>query len=510
MRVLLRKGNPLQKSVTQKIVPIILLSLLGQLAIAAEDAPAAESPAEKCKALESADFTRVPDAPTKITQAKVSGASTDTTAYCQISGGIGSSVKFALQLPLQGWNRKLIEVGRASYQESAHRGYAHLFMPDGDQNGDPASGLQYHVDAAYRAAHLATLAGKAITAHFYGEALWKSYFLGCSAGGRTALMEAQRYPWDFDGIIAAAPSINPTGILTSFLWGNRAFVGATGKPVLEPDGLKALHEAVVNKCDMNDGVRDGLIGDPRACEFKPSTLLCTDNKGPRCLTAEQVAAVQKLYGGPVTSKGQQIFAPAALKGSELFWTGLYSNSDFARNGFRILLPELGSSWEAKDFDFDRDYQRFGSADTLYSAVNPDLRAFKARGGKLLSYTGWADATDQQRTADYYETVERTMGGRAATQDFFRLFVVPGMGHCGGGEGATEVDWLGALEAWVERGEAPQRLVGAHLKPTSRSIEFPIDPASIEFTRPIFPYPTRVKYLGRGDPNDAANFGASKP
>lgn len=170
-------------------------------------------------------------------------------------------------------------------------------------------------------------------------------------------------------------------------------------------------------------------------------------------------------------------------------------------GYFALTPNPGPSWKLEDFDFDHDYKRLSAA-ALVAPTNPDLRGFKAAGGKILSYTGWNDAVEGVLgTVDYYETAERVVGGRAETQDFFRLFVVPGMNHCGGGDGASDVDWLSYLEAWVEKGEEPERVIGgSHVREGGES----------DFSRPIYPYPTRTKYLGRGDPNDAENFGPDEP
>ncbi len=378
--------------------------------------------------------------------------------------------------------------------------------------------LQGEIDLAYRAAHVTALAGKAIATRWYGSEPRKSYFAGCSTGGRQALIEAQRFPWDFDGIVAGAPSISVTGIHMQLLWNNRAMLDGAGKVLLTPVELGLVHEAVVARCDMNDGIRDGLIGDPRACGFDVAGLRCTAGKSAGCLSDAQVAAFQKIYAGPRTSRGEAVVAGGVPLGSELSWTQWFVGMDkFARDEFRYsaFQPNPGPAWELRDFDFDRDFKRFGMADGLYSAANPDLRRYKAAGGKLLAFIGWADFGSPAPVTDYYETVEKTLGGRTATQDFFRLFVVPGMDHCTDGEGAFAIDYLGYLEAWVERGKAPDVMTGAHEKTAAGNwgrfwAKFPLPVQSVAFTRPVYPYPLEARYNGKGNPDDAASFHSIVP
>jgi feruloyl esterase len=254
---------------------------------------------------------------------------------------------------------------------------------------------------------------------------------------------------------------------------------------------------------MNDGVKDGLIGDPRACNFHPEELVCKANSNTRCLSKQQVSALKKIYGGPMTSKGKRICAGCELMpGSELafgeYYPGHFSSFDVDFLRYMAFMPAPGPNWQVSDLNFDRDYKRFGMMDSLYEANNPDLRAFKANGGKLIVYQGWADAgaggIPPLMTLDYYQTAEKTMGGPAATQKFFRLFMIPGMGHCGGGAGALHIDYVSYLDNWVEKGEAPKVMVGSHN-----------GAHGVEFTRPVYPYPIQARYKGTGNPNRAANF-----
>jgi feruloyl esterase len=497
----------------------------------------------RCKALRSEDFSQVIDAPTQIMEAKLVDASNDTPKYCQVSGYVAPNLEFLLRLPPDAWNGKFIEVGCGGFcgntdqisecDEPLRRGYACIVSDNGHKSttGDAKwayDNLPGEIDQGYRGAHVTALAGKAIVEHNYHQTTKKSYFIGGSTGGRQALMEAQRFPWDFDGIIAGCPSLGVPEFHMTLLWNDRALLDDTGKSVLGETEIGILHEAVVAKCDMNDGIKDGLIGDPRKCAFDPMELQCTAKKVTGCLTPKQLVAVQKIYSGPVTSTGDQIYMPGAMKGSEKTWLGWFSSAgaNFAAEQFRYsgFYPNYGPTWKPEDFDFDRDYKRLGIAESFYTSTNPDLRRFKAAGGKLLSYVGWSDGGGMPLPGiDYYETVEKTMGGRAATQDFFRLFAIPGMNHCSGGDGAFAVDWLSALEAWVDKGEPPARLMGFHvrledLRPDAsnyrqemqRRLKFPLDSAHVEFSRPVYPYPITVKYLGHGDSKDAVNFVPAEP
>jgi feruloyl esterase len=386
------------------------------------------------------------------------------------------------------------------------------------------------IDYLIRSSHVTAVAGKVILEHYYAQSAKKSYFMGCSAGGIQAMTEAERFPWDFDGIVAGAPVLSPTDSWMNLLWANRALTGRNGESLLDRADLEALHQAVVAKCDMNDGVKDGLIGDPRECRFRAAELHCTGSSTKHCLTDQQIEAVERIYAGPRTSTGTQIAMPSAQKASELMWLDYFGGSatnptpsyNFIGDWFRYYLfqPNPGPTWEPSAFNFDLDYQRLGMAEISEAGNNPDLRRFAARGGKLLSFTGWNDpAEGVLRTVEYYDTAERIMGSRELTQNFFRLFTISGMKHCSGGEGPFAIDYLSYLEAWVERNEPPDMLIGFHPKaesPKSRQpkglwellwgLNFPLDPRTVEFSRPIYPYPTATTYLGHGNSASASSFG----
>jgi hypothetical protein len=539
----------------RRSVYAVLIFLTGNLLATAYDtaraAPVVDAP-DQCKALERIDLSQIPDALTQIIKAYTQKAGNGTPAYCDVSGYVAPSIRFRLQLPDGSWNGKFIELGCggtcgttehiAECNNPLRRGYACIVSDGGNSSsgGDmkwaynsPDAVIQYVV----RASHVTAVVGKTIAERFYGKQPSQSYFMGCSAGGMQGMMEAQRFPWDFDGIVAGDPSLSVSEDWLNLVWTHRALVNDSGDAVLSQKDLEVLHKAVVAECDLNDGVKDGVIGDPRRCSFAPEKLSCSARKGEECLSSTQIEAIRRIYGGPVTSKGMSITAPHVFAGSELGWLNWFGGSDRAPTGtyaytpewFRYYLfqPNPGPSWTIKNVDFDRDYQRFGMAE-LTEPLNPDLRRMQRRNGKLILYTGWNDAVaGVGRAIDYYESAEKLIGGRTRTQDFFRLFVIPGMNHCTGGDGPFAIDYLSSLEAWVEKGRAPNELIGSHVmiddlmdkaakgdaeawQMLQRRLQFPLDAASVDFSRPIYPYPTQAHYLGHGNPRDAASFGASLP
>lgn len=518
-------------------------------ASAAADAtsPPSGDPAARCAALAAADFSGTPDAPTRITSAALVPASEGASAYCEVRGTVAPTVEFALRLPPERWNGRFVELGCggscgstqhvANCAEPLRRGYACIVSNGGHASngretswaaGNPQAMIGYLVRASY----VTALAGKAIVARYHARGPERSYFMGCSAGGIQAMWLAQRFPTAFDGIVAGAPALRMSHNWLGWIAANRALMGGRDEPLLAAADLERVNRAVVAKCDSNDGVRDGLIGDPRECPFDPGELQCTAARTPECLTPVQVDTVRRIYAGPVDSRGRALAAPIALRGSETTWLQWFTGSrnrptpvyEYMKDAYRysVFALDFGAAWFPEQFDFDVDPARLGAMAAL-EPTHPDLRAFRARGGRLLAYTGWSDAVEGvHNTIDYYDTVERVMGGRSATQEFFRLFVVPGMEHCSGGPGAYFVDYLGAIEGWVERGAAPDRLVGSHVKiddllPKAmagdaealrllrKRFVHPLDPAYVEFSRPIHPYPTGTRYAGHGDPTRADSF-----
>ncbi|MBS0613424.1 MAG: tannase/feruloyl esterase family alpha/beta hydrolase, partial [Proteobacteria bacterium] len=318
---------------------------------------------------------------------------------------------------------------------------------------------------------------------------------------------------------AGAPPIDLSLVYLSYAWGYRVTHDVAGRPLLGPEELNRLTARAVARCDLDDGVKDGIVGDPMHCRVDPAQLACGRTKTESCLTPFQLEAVRKLYAGPTDSMGVALTLGGLLPSSEQAYGEAYfgksgdppTHLTLFANGFRYLFlsPEPGPGWTLNSIDFDLDPKRMGIMESLVDSSNPDLRRFVAAGGKLLIYQGLNDPITARAAIDYYETVERTLGGRKPTQAAVRLFAIPGMNHCSGGVGADAADFLGALETWVEQGRAPDRILTGHLskdEPLAYPYRrFPVDPARLSFTRPVYPYPLRAMYRGRGDPNDAASF-----
>lgn len=444
----------------------------------------AEEAADACRSLQGNRFESLEGAPTYVLRATWRPATTEQGAACALEGYVNPSVVFGLLMPADNWNGKYMVRGCGGscgdvFLEAACRwhvrdGYACLHSDMGHRssmvdNNWVAGNLQGLVDFGYRATHVSSVAGKAIVEAYYAARPRRSYFFACSTGGRQGLIEAQRFPGDFDGIVAIAPTgtkpfddlrpereVNPDAVNT----------GADGRPILP--GRKALlvHRAVVQRCDMNDGLRDGLIGNPQQCKFDPAELQCKGTDARQCLTAAQVNVVRRYY--------DEI---GAQRGSEFNWIGAWLRPAVKPGEASKPLPWLG-----------RGRGDPALVDSLNSANHPDLRPFKRRLGKLILVQGWDDQSVLPLpTIDYYETMSRTMGGPDTTRDFARLFMIPGMDHCAGGKGATAIDYTAALDDWVEGGRAPEALIGVHPLPGSPLDYFAtnlarVDAKWFEFTR----------------------------
>ena len=482
------------------------------------------------------DFAAIPDAPSHIISAKVVPANGDVPAYCYATGYVAPAVGFELRLPTT-WNGKFAMVGCGGMcggmqapgcDTALVKGYA-CIMSDMGHKGTQIdaewafNNLQAAVDFGYRATHVAAVAGKYITAVFYGQKPKLSYFFGCSTGGRQGYVEAQRFPDDFNGILAGSPPMSETGDGLDILWAIKATENADGTPLLKAKDILLVNHAVVKQCDMNDGVKDGVIGDPRLCKFDPASLVCKAGQTGDCLTLAQADAVKKIYAGPHNAAGQRWYY-GVMPGSETNWIGSLQRDDGQRSTYKAFMtsmfrflnfaPSAGPGWTMAQFDWERDPPRLDSMEALFTAGNPDMHRFKAAGGKLISFQGWNDHIVQaEAVTDYYDKAERTMGGRAETQDFYRLFMVPGLNHCQGGTGAYAVDWTGALEDWVERGKAPDQILSVRPQdPTGGLYPRFFTPApgvmaNAIFSRPLYPYPARAVYSGKGDPTQASSYKA---
>ncbi len=534
--------------------PIPIVITLAILALAASQThsafawstastPAASETAA-CSELEKSDFSQTQDAPLQITSAKMVEASGAAGSFCKVEAYVYPQVGIEIHLPLaKDWNGKLITTGNGGWAGSIFspacdphlkRGYACVTTDTGHRGSDgmwAVNNLPPQVDFGYRAIHVSTLAAKAVVSRYYSKAAQRAYFMGCSTGGYQGLVAAQRFPWDFDGIIAGAPDMDEADLTMREIWAQRADLDAAGKPILDAPARELLHHAALEKCDMDDGVKDGIISNPVGCSTDPAKLLCNAGQSQQCLTPAQVEAAKRIYAGPPHAEEKAV--RGALAGSELTWD-FGTDTGYADSLFKEMIYGASAGWTSSSYDFDRDYKRLGLA-ALYTDTNPDLRHFKAAGGKLLVYQGGTDTTEMPTAiVDYYETVEKVMGGSKPTQDFFRLFIIPGMNHCGGGVGAYSIDYLTYLENWVERDQAPDEMIGARVSDAyllslplpenlpadvsreqriaaaTRKLQFPLDPKiPISFTRPMYPYPKFARHAS-GDPNQAATFHPAEP
>jgi hypothetical protein len=490
-----------------------------------------------CTALAALDFTEATGFAVALDEVGILPAERDLPATCRITGIIEPQVGFEMRMPVKGWNGKLLVSGCTNLcgiiqvplmEDALIRGYAAVTTDMGHRTGDMSDATWAYNDPAleadfsHRATHVTTVLARELVASYYGDQPEYAYFRGCSTGGRQALVSASRYPEDFDGIIAGAP-FHQSLTVPTMEWAFLANQGPDGSPVLRKRDFELLAVGALKACDGLDGLEDGVIGDPESCTFRPADLACpADGSGGSCLRPAQVAAAEKIYGGPRNSRGQHLSRyPAGLPvGSEGTWGqqllpgpgGQPAFFDFIVQNWSQYLayvpdPPLGSG--PFRFDFDRGPERLATTSAV-AGFHPDLAAFQGRGGRLLLYHGWIDESIlPASTLDYWQRLKETMGGRKVLDDFMRFYLVPGMQHCGGGPGATDVDWLTALERWVEKGEAPDALTAWKVRdnvPTFiRQPRFPLDPGKVQGARPLYPYPDVAVHDGKGNPADPGSW-----
>jgi feruloyl esterase len=430
-------------------------------------------------------------------------------AFCRVAATLkptsDSSIDIEVWLPAADWNGKYQAVGGGGWAgiisypalaQALQEGYA-ASSTDTGHHGADATFAPGHaekvVDFAYRAVHEMTLKSKAMIQAFYGRAPRLSYWNGCSTGGRQGLMEAQRYPEDFDAIIAGAPA-NYQVHLHSFDLALASVYLKDTDHLVPAAKLETLNKAVLAACDAADGVKDGLLTDPRKCQFDPSTLLCKGADANDCLTAAQIETVKAAYA-PVKTKTGQLIYPGLAKGGETGWTRLIKDTEPMTVSIGTVKYVLyqDPNWDWHKFDLNKDTALADEKAGFINAINPDLSAFKARGGKLLMYHGWSDQLiSPENSINYYSSVQRKMGSKQ--DNWYRLFMAPGMMHCRGGPGPNDFNVLGALERWRESGTAPDQILAAHVANNR-----------VDMTRPLCPYPQVAVYKGTGSTNDAANF-----
>lgn len=442
-------------------------------------------------------------------------------AFCRVAGIISpapdSSIGFEVWLPVDKWNTKLVAVGNGGYSgeiwypfmaRPLAAGYVAASTDTGHLSSpvDASFALKHPekvVDFGYRAVHELAIKAKAITVAYYGSPPRHAYWKGCATGGRQGLTEAQRFPADFDGIVAGAPANYMTRLSAKYVVASQVI--HTDGGLIPPEKLPMLHRAVLAACDAMDGVKDEVIGDPQRCNFDPASVQCTDADAPTCLTSAQVVSAQTLYGPMVNPRTQVNLFPGISPGSELGWSAgvgamVAEPSTLATGIFEFIVFKK-KGWDYKTFDIVRDMPiAEDTAGPLLDAIDPDLTPFFDRGGKLLQYHGWADpGIPAQNSIDYFESV------RAAVDDpdldrYYRLFMVPGMNHCAGGAGPNEFDALKALDAWVETGRPPETIIASRMSAAG----------VVDRTRPLCPYPKVALYRGEGSTDDAAGFVCALP
>jgi feruloyl esterase len=439
--------------------------------------------------------------------------------FCRVAATLrptsDSEIKIEVWMPEPAtWNGKYEGTGNGGWggaidagalAGAVMRGYAASSTDTGHAGGSASFAMGHPeklIDFGYRSVHEMTLAAKALIATFYGEAPKLAYFEGCSSGGRQALMEAQRFPQDYDGIVAGSATNNWTKMMFGRMWVGQATLSDAAS-YIPPAKYPVIHRAVLAACDAMDGVRDGVLDDPRKCSFDPGVLACEGGAdGADCLTQPQVEAARRIYSPARNPRtGEQIFPPME-PGSELVWERLAGGPkpiELAGDYFKYVVFD-DPQWDFRTLNFDGDVAKAMQKDGgVLSATNPDLQPFFSRGGKLIAYHGW---TDQQvmpeNSINYYKSVVAAVG-KVNADASYRLFMAPGMNHCGGGDGPNKFDMLGALEAWREGGKAPETVLASHATD-----------GKVDRTRPLCPYPEVAKYKGSGSTDEATNFACARP
>jgi feruloyl esterase len=424
-----------------------------------------------------------------------------------------SEIRFEVWLPPKAvWNGKFEGTGTGGYDgsisygalaEGLARGYAVTSTDTGHVGGDLKFGQGHPEkvrDWAYRSMHVTAQDAKLMVRNFYGRWPDFSYYVGCATGGHQALSEAQRYPEDYDGIIAGDPGNDRLNETVGYVGAWLALHDAEGKPLLTQADLQLVTQSAVALCDGDDGVKDGVIDDPRRCKFNPATLRCKADKTAQCLTAIQVDAVKKVYAGTRNPRTGKLLFPGWSIGSEGYgptegWGAWLLNPKIPMrsevyNYFVFHDPQ----WNFHSFDFDKDVEYAEKSIPWLAAEDRDLSGLYNRHGKLILYAGWADAVAAaEDIVKYGADVVKVMGAKKA-EEFFRFYMVPGMGHCSGGPGTTNFDMLPALEQWVEHGKAPAAIIA------SRKLD-----GGATRTRPLCVYPQVARWTGKGSTDDAANF-----
>lgn len=435
----------------------------------------------------------------------------DVPEFCRIAATLkpskDSDIKIEIWLPASNWNGKFEAVGNGGWNGNivsdalaagVLRGYAVASTNTGHEGG--AGPWMEHpeklVDFGYRAAHEMTVKAKSIIHAYYGSDAKVSYWSGCSAGGRQGLKAAQKYPEDFDGIVAGAPAINATGRAAFSIWIAQN-LHKEESSYIPQNKYGMIHDAVLQACDALDGVKDHVVENPRQCKFDPKVLQCTGADSASCLTSSQVQSARTMYAPLRNPRTQKEIFPGLEYGSEMGWStfGGLQPFDVGAGLYRDMVFK-DPNWDYKTLNFDSDMDLTAKIEKGdINALDPNLQRFFLHGGKIIHYHGWADPQiPSGSSVEYYQSVLDTMGGTNKVKENYRLFMVPGMGHCAGGDGPASFNMLTALEQWVEKGKTPDYIPAVHLTN-----------GHADRTRILCPYPQVATYNRTGDTNDAANF-----
>lgn len=483
----------------------------------------------KCANLLGNSFADAVGAPVKITSAQIVPAGQDAQPeHCHILATIAPSTGVEIQLPTSDWNSRLLFTGCGGLcglirtnqgMDALARNYAVATTDMGHQLAPGDDPRAWTVDQElveewqHRATHRATLLTKAVIADYYGQPQDYAYFRGCSTGGRQGLTEALMYPDDYDGVIAGAPAAQMVTPHNVFAYASNT--RPDGSPILTETAIALLADAVLKACDMDDGLEDGVLGNPRACKHEPSNLRCKSASQSSCLTEEQVIAAEKIYSGAKKADGTSFYPMGYAKGTERDWIAGFLGVDGRpprRAGSAQFTVErkIGPDATLADFDYAKHGATGGPVGGLldFGADGKKLETYVQRGGKILLYHGWSDTDATPASSLFFYEAQAEAFGKEALPEFLRLFMLPGMAHCRGGNGVNTADYLSVIEAWVEDGEAPDQLIAHQTPEPWHSFNYSPYPLSADIStgaRTLFPYPATSIYDGSGDPADSTNW-----
>ena len=490
---------------TLQFLPILLFMFAG--------IPVHAQPKSPCQPCADLQELRLPDV--KISSVE---ALQEPVAYCKLSGVIGKEIRFEVVLPEQ-WNERFSLSGNGGFAGAIQTGHARVRQgfanaaTDTVHQGGPLDGSwaeghpERQINFGHLAGHRTAVTAKEIVQQYYCIAPRYSYFVGCSRGGGQGMMAAQRYPDDFDGIVAGAPAFTWPAMAAEFVRNCQSVypdTSAPDQPIITTANLEILEKHILNQCDTLDGLADGILNDPRACHFDLSSLpKCpVEQAGEDCFTVEQIAAIQEIYNG-TDLKGKSIYPGFPFGGENepngwrAWMTGPKEGKSVGRHfslGTEIFkhLVFHDANWDCRQYDFTNFYQQTRHAASFLDATSTDYQAFHKRGGKMLLYHGWSDpALSALATIEHYEAVQKQDPN---LQDYVRLYLLPGVLHCGDGPGPSQTDWLQLVRDWVENGQAPEKVVLSRRRKGQPRL-----------SRPVFPYPATAVYDGKGDPNLESSF-----